>query len=223
MNNNRVGQSRLIRNDGSEYIGQFIDDDADGHGIYTDKAGNRYMSVVNEDDIHRNRNDDLEEDEKSSGHFYKLRLFGKGKCNFIKFYLGEIKFKNGNTYIGQFKGGKRNGEGEMSYVNPPEKRPHDIGEYKGSWKRDKREGIGKMEYTNGSHFEGIWRKDEKYKGKLNTGAGEIYEGTFRNDQYFGKGKLIFSNGEIIEGTFDNGELKGDAKLIRSTQNGKGNY
>ena len=48
INNDRIGQSRLRFADGSEYIGQFIDDEADGHGIYTDKHGNRYMSIAKE-------------------------------------------------------------------------------------------------------------------------------------------------------------------------------
>jgi hypothetical protein len=63
--------------------------------------------------------------------------------------LGEIKFKNGNTFIGQFKGGKREGAGEMSYTVAPESNPRDMGNYKGEWKRDKRDGNGVMKYYNG--------------------------------------------------------------------------
>jgi hypothetical protein len=48
VDNMRVGKSRLRFHDGSEYIGQFIADEADGHGIFSDKYGNRYMSVADD-------------------------------------------------------------------------------------------------------------------------------------------------------------------------------
>ena len=51
VKNLRVGKSRLLLADGSEFIGQFIDDEVDGHGILTDKAGNRYMSIIDEDKL----------------------------------------------------------------------------------------------------------------------------------------------------------------------------
>ena len=47
-NNKRIGKGRLIFKDGSEYIGQFIDDQVDGHGLYTDSKGNRFESLVDE-------------------------------------------------------------------------------------------------------------------------------------------------------------------------------
>ena len=47
-NNKRIGKGRLIFKDGSEYIGQFIDDQVDGHGLYTDAYGNRFESLVDE-------------------------------------------------------------------------------------------------------------------------------------------------------------------------------
>ena len=82
VNNMRVGKGSLKFLQGGEYIGQFIDDQADGHGLYTDEFGNRYESQ-----IHENK--------KDSGYFLKGRLYGKG----------EIKFKNGDSYQGEFKDG----------------------------------------------------------------------------------------------------------------------
>lgn len=42
MNDKRVGKGKMIFKDGGTLISQFIDDQADGHGIYEDSAGNSY-------------------------------------------------------------------------------------------------------------------------------------------------------------------------------------
>ena len=46
VKNKRIGKASLKFNDGSEYIGQFINDQADGHGLFTDTHGSRYQSIV---------------------------------------------------------------------------------------------------------------------------------------------------------------------------------
>ena len=130
VDNIRIGKSRLRFNDGSEYIGQFMDDQADGHGIYTDIKGNRYMSLSGENETGEFRN---------NGNFLRGRLYG----------LGELNFKNGDYYKGLFKGTKRDGYGEMRYYTPDHNMDiAQLGEYLGYWKQDKREGQGKMQYLN---------------------------------------------------------------------------
>ena len=49
MNDKRIGKGKMVFKDGSTLISQFIDDQADGHGIYEDYAGNSFQSVVAED------------------------------------------------------------------------------------------------------------------------------------------------------------------------------
>ena len=225
FNNKRVGKSRLRLVNGCEYIGQFIDNESDGHGIFTDAEGNRYMSIVVEDELsphfknHKPKdiNDDsftsstnLEPRQTKSGYFYQLRLFGRG----------EIKFKNGNTYLGNFKGSKRDGIGEMSYVVGTEDQPFEIGEYNGKWKRDKRNGFGIMNYFDGALFKGIYQNDQKHTGKYTMPDGSVYEGRFKNDMFNGHGKITYTSGTIIEGEFQDNELKGRAKLIKKTANGE---
>ncbi|CAI2385971.1 unnamed protein product [Moneuplotes crassus] len=211
IKNHRVGKSRMLLADGSEYIGQFIADESDGHGIFTDKHGNRYMSIVDEDEFSKSKRGERSASKKDSksGYFYRLRLYG----------IGEIKFKNGNTYSGKFKGGKRDGYGEMSYITPLEHCPKDIGEYKGNWKRDKRDGKGVMNYSNGSIFEGEYRNDHRYKGIYRSTSGEVYNGKFYNDEFHGKGKLTFPDSTVIEGEFYKGQLQGTGKIIKNSAAG----
>jgi hypothetical protein len=50
INNKRIGKSKLQLNDGSEYYGQFIDDEVSGSGIFTDFQGNRFMTMGEDND-----------------------------------------------------------------------------------------------------------------------------------------------------------------------------
>ena len=118
VKNKRVGKSRLIFSDKSEYIGQFIDDEADGHGIFTDKGGNRYMSVQID-------SQSKEDKDIKTGFFLRGRLYGKG----------EIHFKNTDHYIGNFKGTKRHGFGIMNFNAPRTDTDYsNLGVYEGNWK-----------------------------------------------------------------------------------------
>ena len=46
MNDKRIGKGKILFKDNSTLISQFIDDQADGHGIYEDRDGNSFQSVV---------------------------------------------------------------------------------------------------------------------------------------------------------------------------------
>ena len=200
VHNKRIGQSRLRFVDGSEYIGQFINDEAEGHGIYTDIHGNRYMSIA--------KDKSLASKENKNGFFLKGRLYGKG----------ELTFKNGDMYVGEFKGTKRHGYGVMKYIWPiSDKDYSNLGEYKGEWKNDVREGAGEMSYLNGSHYKGIWVNDLKSSGELKLLDGTIYNGYFKNGNYHGKGKLSLLRGITVEGRFIDGEIGSSGKI--TFQNG----
>ena len=195
VENKRVGKAQLRSKDVSQYIGQFINDEADGHGLYTDTKGNRYQTKGQKD------TDDKEDE---TGHFLKGKLYGKG----------EIKLINGNTYNGHFKGSLREGYGEMTYIMAHES-DHESqgGVYKGNWKRDNREGDGVMKYDDGSKFTGIWHSDTKHYGAYELHSGAIYTGYFKNNQFDGKGKLKLASGLKVEGLFSKGEFTNKGKLI----------
>ena len=45
----------------------------------------------------------------------------------------------------------------------------------------RREGFGCMYWADGSNFEGIWKNDQRSKGRMIMAGGFIYDGTFKND------------------------------------------
>ena len=78
--------------DGSEFTGEFIDDRAEGEGVYIDSDKNKYENSKN-----------------GKGFFRNGRLQHKGKAYFA----------NGDIYKGYFKDGCFDGKGKMKYRHVP--------------------------------------------------------------------------------------------------------
>ena len=146
------------------------------------------------------------------------------------FSLGIYNSTDGKKkYIGEFKYGKYNGLGAMTYPNG--------WKYFGMWKNGKREGQGTIFYPNGDKFKGEWRDDKwngsgtylysngnKYVGEIYgrpNGQGELitldkkkYIG-FMDRLFSGQGKSTDSNGNIYQGEFKFGWKSGQGTEIFS--------
>jgi len=64
---------------------------------------------------------------------------------------GTATHSNGNKYVGEWKDGKFNGQGALTF---------DGGQYVGEWKDDVPNGQGKMTYLYGNVEEGLWGNGE---------------------------------------------------------------
>lgn len=161
VNDKRQGSNgRLTFSDGSEYVGDFNNDKASGgvHSSFTDTLGNVYTAIrINKD----------------SGYFHNGRLYG----------MGRIQYVNGDTYEGEMKDGKCNGEGVLKSRNlwNGVTQSYEEGEYKGRFKAGKRHGKGEMVWLDGSRFEGEWDKGERKKGRMQMIDGTVYEGEWKGD------------------------------------------
>ena len=74
-------------------------------------------------------------------------------------------------------------------------------------------GYGKRTDFNGNIYEGTFVNDELHgKGKITfVRLGQVWEGDFVNGALTGKGKITFADGEISEGDFIDGRLNGRGK------------
>ena len=110
--------------------------------------------------------------------------------------IGKYIDSNANIYIGQFKNGKKNGQGKMKYFCYP------IANliYDGSWVDDKREGLGKF--------------GEEIKNS-NVAVAYFYIGNWKDDFWAGQGTLIARGptGNMYKGNFDKGFTSGNGILI----------
>ena len=112
-------------------------------------------------------------------------------------------YPNGEKYIGEFKNGKRHGQGtlENSIWN----------KYVGEWKDDKRHGQGTFIDEGSSPFfikstyVGEWINDKKNGyGIITFADGPIYDGEWKDDKENGKGTVTLQNGKTYITDFKNG-------------------
>ena len=67
--------------------------------------------------------------------------------------FGTYTFTDGGKYVGQFKDGKRNGQGTNTFANR--------NKYVGQFKDDNHDGFGTLYNANGSIWlQGLWRDDK---------------------------------------------------------------
>ena len=146
MNDKRVGKGKMTFKDQSTLISQFIDDQADGHGIYDDSFGNSFQSAVADDGT------------GETGAFRNGRLYDMGK----------IKFKNEDKYKGYFNDGRPSKHGELRYLVSlcVPNGEFEGGEYRGEFKCGKRHGHGILRWDDGTIFDGEWQADERVQGKM---------------------------------------------------------
>jgi len=78
-------------------------------------------------------------------------------------------FPNGDIYIGSWREGLMDGNGELRYCDG------DV--YTGHFKNGKREGRGRNVYADGDEYTGLWANDKfEGRGVYKWADGDVYEG-----------------------------------------------
>jgi len=105
------------------------------------------------------------------------------------------------VYEGQYKDGKRCGEGKMTYPNGDA--------YHGEWNNNDMSGTGTYKYKNSDIYSGGFVGGLKHgKGVYEFGKdGSRLDGTWEKGA-FSTGKWLFKNAGSYEGTYDNGQPTG---------------
>ena len=111
----------------------------------------------------------------------------------VNFYgYSAKKWANGDEYIGEWKGGRKNGQGTLKYA--------DGGAYAGEHQNDKRHGHGTYNFTDGAVYVGEWKDDKRHgHGTHNYADGGVYAGEHHNDKRHGHGTYNFTDGSVYVG------------------------
>ena len=126
---------------------------------------------------------------------------------------GMYEYSDGSVYDGEWRDGKRHGQGEYE---------DDHSFYDGEWKDDKQHGKGTYEQKDGVTYVGDFVNNRlEGKGTLTKPDGSIYVGDFVRDEFEGNGNLIRSNGDKYVGEFEKGKLHGDGTMTYSDGTIKG--
>ena len=128
---------------------------------------------------------------------------------------GTYTFASGNKYIGEFKDGKRHGQGTFTYAGK------NAGvKYVGEFKDNKYNGQGTLTSPNGFKYVGEF-KDMKFNGQGNVTYedGDKYEGEFKDGNRHGQGTYTYADGDKRVGEFkDDVAVPGKHKLIETAEN-----
>ena len=104
---------------------------------------------------------------------------------------GQIRFKNGNQYIGEFLNGIIEGEGIFLWK--------DGVSYKGSFLSNKIMGVGTYQWPDGSIYTGeVHNGLREGKGTFKTQAGKeqiIYTGDWKEGLKHGFGEMVYTNSQ----------------------------
>lgn len=217
----------IIQYNSNTYEGDFIDHIKDGNGkiVYNKYDMVYYGKWV---DFKREGNGILYYDNEKNKIIYQGNF-----VNDLYEGNGKLYYKDGNYYIGEFKGGKRHGKGiiytkenQIEYEgnfafdhfqgyglqifkDKPEL------SYEGEFKEGKLHGKGKFMLKKKIIYEGLFDNHQliENKGKLHFQDGSYYVGPFFNNKMHGKGKIFYSNNLLqYEGDFRDGKKEGDGKF-----------
>ena len=126
---------------------------------------------------------------------------GKRHGNGKSFEMGRLR------YSGEWKNGKHHGNGTKFYF-------HGEMKYKGEWENGKYHGNGKYFESDRLRYSGEWKNGKKhgYGTQFSDLDGlKMYKGEWENDKRHGYGTQFRPNGlKMCEGEWENGKLNGKA-------------
>jgi hypothetical protein len=166
---------------------------------------------------------------------YESRETYVGKINKYTMQLndpeGELTWKDGRTYKGNFVDGKITGKGLMRYDNGDFYEgdfmngkmtgkgtfTHSDGEiYKGDLLNEKYHGKGIYHFKEGDVYEGDWHDDEMIgKGVMRYANGNVYDGEWYKDYMSGNGVMRYANGDVYDGEWHKDKMDGMGKYTKA--------
>ncbi len=89
--------------------------------------------------------------------------------------VGEMRFPNGERYVGELKDGQPHGQGTFIWPNGEK--------YVGEWRNGQRNGFGRFFWADGNKYDGQFRNNKKHgQGTLTYANGRQYVGEFKDGQ-----------------------------------------
>lgn len=122
---------------------------------------------------------------------------------------GTLTYADGSKYIGNWSNGRMHGQGIKTYASDKLYR-----EYSGEWKNGNKHGKGSMIYTSGVRYEGNWKDGKKHGlGTLIISDEKNITGEWRNDKLVGTVTETYADGQVIIAEVRNEVKNGPGVII----------
>lgn len=214
------------------YEGTFKDSNFLGTGIVTFTDGNRFEGEMTEPNkpyrgVFIWGKDNPRFGDRYEGEFINGLMWGEGTYtwgetqpwagdvykghfeNNLRNGFGTYTNANGTKYVGNWKNGVEEGEGEEFKNNFY---------YKGNWHNYEKTGYGIAEWGKGEdhqRYEGQWLNNNiNGEGKLITTT-YTYQGQFEHGKFSGKGYITWNTGGWLRANFKNGQAEGEGQNKRA--------
>ena len=109
--------------------------------------------------------------------------------------------EKGWKYVGQFKDGKRDGQGTFMYSDGTKSRGQK--QYEGGWKEDKPSGKGTLTFFDGRKFVGEWKFETVVTNDEVPYQGKMVPATHRKVVVSAQGTMSYPDGRKEVGEFKN--------------------
>ena len=186
------GFGRLVKTDGSMYLGFFSKNQFEGQGMLVQKDGVVYTGEFKKGKAHGFGKITYSDQSYYEGEFFEDQKNGKGK---------EV-WADGTVYEGDYKRNFKEGKGKISWRNGSF--------YEGDFKEDEFEGKGKYCWENTKTYCGDWKEGKKQgKGKLDWPDGRVYVGEFQEDKKHGYGIYRWDKTKEYKGPWYEGKQHGE--------------
>jgi hypothetical protein len=131
---------------------------------------------------------------------------------------GTKTFDDGSTYVGEFKDGKRHGQGKHTWSNIDGSIDQ---QYTGEYENGKKHGKGILLYTDGGYYHGLWKDGEKHgQGRYKSSDETVFEGDYKSGLLNGQGRITTNrypnDGYEYVGEFKDSTMNGQGVLTFST-------
>jgi hypothetical protein len=136
---------------------------------------------------------------------------------------GTMLFYSTQKYIGEFKDGKRHGQGTLylpfgrvlkgtwhnDEIVEGEATFSDGTRYTGTWGFGYRHGPGELVYPDGRKYSGEFHAGNRHgQGIMKYPDGRVYKGEFINGKRTGSGTMTYPDGRNLSGQFSDGNYVG---------------
>jgi hypothetical protein len=104
---------------------------------------------------------------------------------------GKYIFSNGDKFVGEWKDGKKNGQGTFYWIGDSQWKGD---KYVGEYKDDRRNGQGTYSFSNGDKYVGEWKDNNRTGQGIYTYAdGKRQEGIWENSNFIREAKVNLPN------------------------------